>query len=183
MLAPNNFQYMPHPVHCLIPRILILGLLDSNKSPLMLTVDLLRVSQANYCCWSPLRAPLWEDSNLNYVCQKTPYLLAIIISLKWVGESHALEISQAGYFPSLCHPILWTCWLISQLAVRLSLQNVSCCDMCPIILFRLDTSHLILRPTVYLPWRKTQGVPLCKQKLAHWVLDVITLAYRFRGLI
>lgn len=39
--------------------------------------------------------------------------------------------------------------------------------------------HPILRSSVYLSGRKTQNVPLSKPRLAYWVVDIITMAYRW----
>lgn len=47
------------------------------------------------------------------------------------------------------------------------------------VLFGQNSGHQILRPTVHLSHKgKTQETLLAKQKLAHWVMDAITMAYR-----
>lgn len=81
--------------------------------------------------------------------------------------------------PRPYHPILWPYTIPESQSCRAFLPVLG---MCPGVIYGLNSGYLSLRPTVLLPQRKDLKDPMSKQRLAHWVVDVTTKAYKWAEL-
>lgn len=144
---------------------------------------------------SPPFEPL-EQAEIKWLSIKTAFLLAIT-STKRVSELHALSVSAQcmRWGPEDSQVTLWPnpAFLPKVLSPQFANQPIVLAafrpddeprsELCPVRALRQYVSQTA-------QWRKTdqlfirfgecgKGAPLSKQRLAHWVSEAITSAYRF----
>lgn len=88
------------------------------------------------------------------------------------------RVSAHGHTCQFCKTINWPCSISWMQTCRVFLSIPSIPSK---VLFRPNISHPIITPTVHLSQGKCMGTTLSKQRLALWVMDVITVVYIYVG--
>lgn len=169
-----------------------------TSRPLAPSWDLPTVLAALSCCpFEPL-----EQVELKFLSLKTALLIALA-SAKRVGEIHALSVHQSciqfssdntrvsmRLNPAFVPKVVGTCSPIELPAFCpppfSSEEQQRLHTLCPVRALRIymdRTQSVRQSDQLFVSWAKPHmGKPVSKQRLSHWIVGAIALAYTSRGL-